>query len=145
MIKISILRESQLTHAGEFETQELADAWLAKHEGKGTFGQKAGTREIQVEVAPAVLAEDGTELVPALYETQVEQIPGYVVVIEDLTTKLEQARINDEAQKFLNDTDYKILRHIGQQALGLATSLTAQEYFELEQQRQTAREAIIKE
>jgi hypothetical protein len=145
MIKISILKDGQLTNGGEFETQELADAWLAKHEGLGTFGQKAGTREIQVEVAPAVINEDGTELVPALYETQIEEVPGYVVVIEDITAKLEQEKANAEAQAFLDGTDWQVLRHRDQQELGLATSLTSQEFNELLQQRQAAREAIIKE
>jgi hypothetical protein len=65
-------------------------------------------------------------------------------VYEDITAKLEQSQINSEAQSFLDSTDYKILRHLGQQALGLATSLTAQEYFELEQERQAARERIVR-
>jgi hypothetical protein len=145
MIKISILKDGQLTNGGEFETQELADAWLAKHEGLGTFGQKAGTREIQAEVSPVVLAEDGSELVPAVYETQIEEVPGYVVVIEDITAKLEQEKANAEAQAFLDGTDWQVLRHRDQQELGLATSLTSQEFNELLQQRQAAREAIIKE
>ena len=131
MIKISILKESQVTNSAQFPTLEEAQEWLSRHEGMGTFGAKA-------QLIPAVIDENGTELVPATY------IDGYKVLIEDLTAKLEQDAQNKAALQFLADTDFKILRHVGQQALGLATSLTAQEYFELEQQRQQAREAIIK-
>lgn len=117
MIKVSILKNGTLTHAGEFPTQDEAQAWLSKHEGMGTFGQKAGTREVQVEIVPAVINEDGTEAAPALYETQTEEIPGYVVVIEDLTAKLEQDRVNSEALAFLQSSDWIVIRN---QETGLA-------------------------
>ena len=58
-------------------------------------------------------------------------------------SKLDQAQINKEAQAFLNSTDYKVLRHMRQQALGVATTLTAQEYLELEQQRHMAASSIV--
>lgn len=62
----------------------------------------------------------------------------------EVESKLEQEKQNAEALKFLADTDYKVLRHIRQQALGISTTLTAQEYLELEQERQMAAEAVIK-
>lgn len=49
---------------------------------------------------------------------------------------------NSVHREFLNRTDWKILRHMREQALGLQTSLTQQEYLELEQQRQTAADSI---
>lgn len=55
----------------------------------------------------------------------------------------EQERINMEAINFLVASDWKVLRHIRQQALGIATTLTAQEYLELEQQRQMAADSIV--
>lgn len=55
-----------------------------------------------------------------------------------------QQSANVEAQSFLDNTDWKVLRHRDQQELGLPTSLTAQEFFELLQQRQQAREVIVK-
>jgi hypothetical protein len=131
MIKISILRDGILTHGAKFESQELADAWLAKHEANGTFGPKS-------ELIPAVVDENGVELVPATY------VEGYSVVIEDISDKVAQEKANAEALKFLNDTDFKVIRHLDQQNLGIATSLTAEEFQELLHQRQMAREAIVK-
>jgi hypothetical protein len=50
---------------------------------------------------------------------------------------------NGIEREFLNSTDWKIMRHIRQKALNVATSLTDAEYIELEQQRQTAAARIV--
>ena len=55
-----------------------------------------------------------------------------------------QQETNAEAQKFLDESDWKVLRHRDQQELGLATSLSGDEFQELLRQRQMAREAIVK-
>lgn len=55
--------------------------------------------------------------------------------------ELERQRINKEniePREFLNSTDWMVLRHIRQKALGIATSLSDQEYLSLEQQRNDA-------
>jgi hypothetical protein len=71
--------------------------------------------------------------------------------IERLTvrplTEAEQASIaastaSNECKIFLDASDWKVLRHIREQALGIETSLTQQEYLELEQQRETAAKNI---
>ena len=49
---------------------------------------------------------------------------------------------NAQHRDFLESTDWKILRHIRQQALGLETSLSEDEYLDLEQRRQAAAERI---
>jgi hypothetical protein len=41
-------------------------------------------------------------------------------------------------RSFLNNTDWKVLRHVREQALGITTSLTQEEYLDLEQQRENA-------
>jgi hypothetical protein len=48
------------------------------------------------------------------------------------------------ALKFLAESDYKAIRHIGQKALGIATSMSEAEYLALEQERQAAREKVVK-
>ena len=48
------------------------------------------------------------------------------------------------ALKFLAETDYKAIRHIGQKALEIATSMSEAEYLALEQERQAAREKVVK-
>lgn len=42
------------------------------------------------------------------------------------------------AVQFLNSTDWKVLRHIRQKALGTKTSLSEEEYIDLETQRASA-------
>jgi hypothetical protein len=60
----------------------------------------------------------------------------------DLNKKaIEQENI--QHMEFLNSTDWKILRHIRQKTLEISTSLTENEYLELENQRQIAANSII--
>jgi len=47
-----------------------------------------------------------------------------------------------EAQEFLNNTDWKVIRHKEQEDLGIKTSLTSQEYLELIKLRQVKREVL---
>lgn len=144
MLKIQIIKSGSVTNEATFETDEALQEWLSYHEGLGTFGQKAFTELVPVELEPAVVNEDGTVAKEAVMGEQTIQHPGYVVVIEDLTAKLEQEARNAEAQKFLADTDWKVLRHRDQQEMGLPTSLIAEEFQALLQQRQMARNAIIR-
>ena len=46
--------------------------------------------------------------------------------------------VNGQEREFLNSTDWKILRHIRQKALNIATSLSDADYLQLEQQREAA-------
>jgi hypothetical protein len=57
--------------------------------------------------------------------------------------KKEIEKQNIPILEFLSSTDWKILRHIRQTALGITTSLTAEQYLELENQRQAAANSII--
>ena len=50
---------------------------------------------------------------------------------------------NQDSRAFLDRTDWKILRHWRQQALGLPTSLTHDQYIELEHQREDVARSII--
>jgi hypothetical protein len=50
---------------------------------------------------------------------------------------------NAEYRGFLRSTDWQVLRHIRQQALGITTSLTQQEYLDLENQRHQAALSVI--
>lgn len=70
-------------------------------------------------------------------------------IIKYTNKELNQFKIIDELkenniknQSFLNSTDWKIMRHIREQALGLETSLTDKEYLELENKRQEAAKSI---
>ena len=145
MIQISIKKQEQITNQASFQSMEEAQAWLSHHEGMKSFGQPKQKIQQQVELSPAVLAEDGSVLQEAVVELKEVELAGdYEVVIEDISAKLEQEKSNTEAQAFLDSSDWKVLRHRDQQDMGLATSLSGEEFQELLQQRQMAREAIIK-
>ncbi len=57
----------------------------------------------------------------------------------------EQERINQEAEQFLNDTDWMVIRHRDQLALGIPTSLTEEEFRQLLLDRQAARDQVIRQ
>lgn len=66
-----------------------------------------------------------------------------LAVPNDVLAKKTQEQANGLEREFLNTTDWKVLRHIRQKALGIQTSLTEQEYLALEQQRQAAAVRIV--
>lgn len=61
----------------------------------------------------------------------------------DGLNKLATLKQNEECAKFLSSTDWKIMRHIRQKALGIETTLSEEEYIALETQRQEAAAKII--
>ena len=50
---------------------------------------------------------------------------------------------NEEAKNYLNDTDWLVIRHRDQLALGQTTSLTNEQYLDLLTKRQAARERVV--
>jgi hypothetical protein len=65
------------------------------------------------------------------------------VVAAGVTAQRATDIINGQEREFLNSTDWKILRHIRQKALNIATSLSEAEYIQLEQQREAAAARIV--
>jgi hypothetical protein len=61
---------------------------------------------------------------------------------EDLL-KIHQKSINRQNLTFLSESDWKVLRHTREKALGIETSMTETEYLALEQQRQIAAQGIV--
>lgn len=55
----------------------------------------------------------------------------------------ETEKINAENRDFLSKTDWKVLRHLREKALGIATSLSEDEYLELEHRREAAANSIL--
>ena len=66
------------------------------------------------------------------------------VRIEDISSQLEQEQTNADSMVFLASTDFQVLRHIRQKALGQELSLSEEEYLALEQQRADAAARIIR-
>lgn len=56
--------------------------------------------------------------------------------------QLNQLTVNEDKIKFLASTDWKVLRHIREKALRISTSLSEDEYFDLEVQRHDAANKI---
>lgn len=160
MIQISIKKQEQITNQASFPTMEEAQSWLAHHEGMKTFGQPKQIVQQQIELEPAViekqmilvkeaqLDEEGMEIAPAEYEEQdivvkeaviemqeMELAGEYEIIIEDLSAKLAQEKINAEAQAFLDSTDWMVIR-----ALEKGVEISP----ELKAERQAARDRIVK-
>lgn len=55
-----------------------------------------------------------------------------------------QEQTNRKALIFLSSTDWKVLRHIREKALGQPTTLSDAEYLALEQERQQAADSIVR-
>ena len=145
MIIVSIKKDEQVTNQASFPTMEEAQAWLYHHESMKSFGEPARVVQQQVELSPAVLAEDGSVLQEAVTEMQEVHITGsYEVEVTDISSQLAQEQINAEAQAFLAECDWKRHRHLSQKALGIATSLSEEEYLAMEQECQAARDRIVK-
>lgn len=66
-----------------------------------------------------------------------------VPVNPEILSEKNKEKLNAVEREFLNSTDWKVLRHIRQKALGITTSLTEGQYLELEQQRQEAASRIV--
>jgi rRNA maturation endonuclease Nob1 len=61
---------------------------------------------------------------------------------EVLTQRENQLRNADDLE-FLRSTDWQVMRHIRQKALGITTSLSEADYLQLEQQRHQAASRIV--
>ena len=111
MIIVSIKKDGQVTNQGQFESMQAAQEWLAYHEGLKTFGEPTRTVQQQIEVSPAVLDEQGVEIMPAQFEMQEVTIPGsYIVEMSDVTAQKLQEKINQEALQYLAETDWYVVR-----------------------------------
>ena len=66
---------------------------------------------------------------------------GEVVKIPANEIKSEEKSI--KALKFLNDTDWKVLRHIREKELGIESTLSSAEYIKLEKERHKQSQLVI--
>jgi len=61
--------------------------------------------------------------------------------VEVIDARMQQ-QLNKEYQRVLADSDWQVLRHIRQKALGVPTSLSEAEYLDLELRRDQAAKSI---
>lgn len=64
-------------------------------------------------------------------------------VANEIIAQKTQEKSNAVEREFLNSTDWQILRHLRQKALGTATSLTEEQYLALETLRSEAAARIV--
>lgn len=137
---LSIIEE--LVSSAITEQVEIQPAVIESQELLDENGEAFNPPQFQnVEISPAQY--EIQEIQPAVYRI-VEQPNNCVITIEDISAKLEQEKINEEALALLASTDFKVLRHIRQKALGQELSLSEEEYLALEQQRSDAAAKIVR-
>ena len=108
-----------------FEEQSAQEAWLQMLHDTHAWGKPEHTIEltpmqtIYHEATLPVLDEEGEELEPAVeaytevVEATLEVVPSeYLVEIEDITEQVNQEAINREAEEFLNNSDWMVLRSL---------------------------------
>jgi hypothetical protein len=95
--------------------------------------------EVIIEGMKDIKVPDDTD--PTKFQIINDKLISRDVQIQSFT-KIEQPKALDENIIFLNSTDYKVIKYKDQIDLGIATSITADEYKQLLIQRQAAREAI---
>lgn len=137
MKRLSIYKNEVLTNQLDFETQEMLESELARHEGMGSFGHKDifSSQEVLIseevrgnvnvlvseaeydsygdEVTPAIYSVDPDGVVsPAVYETQSVLVSPaqYTVEITDITAQLAQEAESAAALAYLAATDYIVVR-----------------------------------
>lgn len=98
MFRISITQKDGSLTWSEKETQELADAWIAQGKLQEWWG-----KDQWIETIPA------TEDTP---EHTIVHPAEFTIEVTDITSQVEQEKINAEALKYLADTDYLIIREM---------------------------------
>lgn len=156
MYKINIKKDNIITHSAQFTTEQQCYDFLNSNASTGAFGKML--REVRqitniiddVPVTSLVTGEDMSLSMSSRVETILGEdvtfhtLPAdYTHEILDITLQVVAEKESQEAQQLLNTTDYKVLRHIRQQALTLPTTLTQAEYLALEQQRHDASLKVI--
>ena len=165
MKKIDIIRGGVVTNSASFETEELLNEWLATHEAMGTFGALEVRGDVEVSpaeyeeqdvvtqeeshdedgvVIPQITEKRLVKVKDAVIENQVITPADYQVIIIDLTHELEVESQTKEALKFLADTDWLCMRHANERDMGMTTTLSNDDYFELLEQRQEARDKVVR-
>lgn len=149
MIKYTVKRNGVII--SEYTSDFADETYYEENWGKPEHTiELTPLQTIYHEAIPAVLDEEGEELEPAVeaytevIEATFEVVPSeYLVEIEDITEQVNLEAINQEAQAYLAETDYKVLRHIRQKALEQPTTLSEEEYLELEEMRDAASKRIL--
>jgi hypothetical protein len=84
------------------------------------------------------------EAIPARTHREVKLSAEYQIEVIDITEAVAVEKLSTEALRYLESTDWKVLRHIRQKALGITTSMSDEEYLEFELSRVEAANKVIR-
>jgi hypothetical protein len=110
MFYVSIKKQNIETNAASFETLDLANAWIVDCEAGKMWGEPAYT-----EIIPEVLEikdELGEIIQAAAPEQVIEHAAEYTIEITDITSLVQQEKLNKESLEFLAQTDWYIVREL---------------------------------
>lgn len=130
MIKVEIIKNNIVTNQATFQNQQLVASWLAQEIANNSFGKPDRWLSFMGEPDQGYTdtrqVEDKTEyFYPCEY--QIQQT--------DITAEHNQEQINLEAERYLKDTDWYILREMDS---GVACPS------HIKAQRQAARSSIVR-
>lgn len=142
MFKVEIKKDNVVTNQASFDTELEAQAWIDSGVAENWWGlPERWSSEAWLDLVPFdqrfVDLETG-EIVEEYSEgLEVEYLypAEYVVEIHDLTAQASQEKTNEEALKYLADTDWYVIR-------AMDTGVACPE--EIKILRQQARDAIVK-
>lgn len=153
MFKVNISNASQnLSWSASFPTELEAQEWLAKQIGKPHRLPERivsiSDDYIQEDVLEVIESEvehfdaEGNSLGMIIEQTHVRLKSQFTSEIIDITAEINLAQLKEDAKKFLQESDWKVLRHRDQIEAGIPTSLTKEEYQALLIERQAKRDLI---
>jgi hypothetical protein len=115
MLRVKIIKNGQITHLGQFNTQSEADAWITEGSKQQWWGKPAYTEVIPatiernvVIISPEEKDGDGNIVKPAITEIQeviiepekeVRHESEFEVIVEDISQQIEHEK---KIQKNLN-------------------------------------------
>lgn len=129
MIQINIKKNDIVTNSATFDSQELADQWLAQEIANCSFGKPEcwvtedkedvsnalESREVILREAEAAIIDPETNEVisearDAVVIIEYRLAATYTVETVDITAQVEQERVNQEALAYLASTDWMVIR-----------------------------------
>ena len=115
MIKVQIKKQNLVTNQAQFETQELAEAWVLKESLNGSFGKLERwlvESDFRGESIEQSVNSRQQEVLGGEPITEYNFPQEFEIIYEDITTQLQVQTESYAAKKYLLETDWLIIREI---------------------------------
>jgi hypothetical protein len=162
MFKVEIKKDNVITNQASFSSEGEAQVWLDQESAKLSFGKiQREVREIEKVDSEGIITialdnnEDISKSVSSRtetlvgvggvgYEVRLHTLPAdFISAIIDITAEVLAQKESSDALRYLEMTDYKVLRHIREKALNVSTTLSEIDYLTLEQSRDLAASKVL--